>query len=331
MDKFIPSYIEFIKANPCEQQHRFYIENSGQNSYGIVEDTDVVILRNAQTILDMCAEMNRASKIILHSLWIPMACRYLLKNTLLLKKSFWVMWGAEYYYPEKKSDEIKFLIQQMGHCITYIDGDYQYVKKHYGATGRLHDCLLYSSNTFSGECSIPSDNNHINIQVGNSADPSNAHLEVFDLLKNNIDTNTNVFVPLSYGDNQYAARVVDYGRSRLGDRFFPLTEFVPYDVYKEHLASIDIAIFNHDRQQAMGNIVQFLGLGKKVILRKNLSHRTHLENQGLVIGDFDNDMTVNRLSVSDAQKNNKIISTLYSSEQLLRDWNNIFEFDLQAA
>ena len=36
--------------------------------------------------------------------------------------------------------------------------------------------------------------------------------------------------------------------------------------YQEFLKSIDIAIFNHERQQAFGNIITLLGYGKKVFL-----------------------------------------------------------------
>lgn len=41
---------------------------------------------------------------------------------------------------------------------------------------------------------------------------------------------------------------------------------MPFEEYLGLLAKIDIAILNHKRQQAMGNITTLLGLGKKYIL-----------------------------------------------------------------
>ena len=41
---------------------------------------------------------------------------------------------------------------------------------------------------------------------------------------------------------------------------------MPFEKYLEFLSEIDIAIFAHKRQQAFGNIISLLGMGKKVYL-----------------------------------------------------------------
>ena len=41
---------------------------------------------------------------------------------------------------------------------------------------------------------------------------------------------------------------------------------MPFNQYLEFLGKIDIAIFNHRRQQGFGNAITLLGLGKKVYL-----------------------------------------------------------------
>ena len=43
---------------------------------------------------------------------------------------------------------------------------------------------------------------------------------------------------------------------------------MPYSSYISFLGSIDIGIFNNNRQQGMGNITNLLYLGKKVYLSK---------------------------------------------------------------
>ena len=42
---------------------------------------------------------------------------------------------------------------------------------------------------------------------------------------------------------------------------------LPLSDYLKILGKIDIAIFNHERQQAVGNITSLLGLGKKVYIK----------------------------------------------------------------
>jgi len=43
------------------------------------------------------------------------------------------------------------------------------------------------------------------------------------------------------------------------EKFKPLVDFIPFDEYLNLLAKVDIAIFNHKRQQTMGNITTLLG------------------------------------------------------------------------
>ncbi|WP_083234102.1 TDP-N-acetylfucosamine:lipid II N-acetylfucosaminyltransferase [Candidatus Marithrix sp. Canyon 246] len=75
-----------------------------------------------------------------------------------------------------------------------------------------------------------------------------------------------MFVPLSYGDPKgvYIKEVISTGTKIFGDKFIPMTEFMDFDKYLNFLGSINITIFNHNRQQAMGNTITLLGFGKKV-------------------------------------------------------------------
>lgn len=50
-------------------------------------------------------------------------------------------------------------------------------------------------------------------------------------------------------------KVIIKGKELFGEKFIPLTEFMTFEKYLEFLGSIDIAIFAHKRQQAMGNTI----------------------------------------------------------------------------
>lgn len=135
--------------------------------------------------------------------------------------------------------------------------------------GECHECFMYTSNLYK-EYDVPhKQHSGINILVGNSADPSNNHLEVFDKLEAFKDRDIKIYAPLTYGNQDYAKSIIEEAKQRFGDKFEALTEHMPFNQYIEFLGKIDIAIFNHKRQQAMGNTITLLGLGKKVFMRQD--------------------------------------------------------------
>src|SRR5690606_7080247 len=85
----------------------------------------------------------------------------------------------------------------------------------------------------------------------------------------------NLYVPLSYGSEDYKNRIIKKGKELFGSRFKPLEDFIPYQEYITFLKNIDILILNHRRQQGMGNTIQALGMGKKVFLN-SITPQYHL-------------------------------------------------------
>ena len=110
----------------------------------------------------------------------------------------------------------------------------------------------------------------ITILIGNSADPSNKQLEIFEKLLKFKNENIEIITPLSYGNTEWAKYVVQKGKELYGDKFKPLLKFLPPEEYAQVLNSVDIAIFNHDRQQALGNILALLYLRKKVYIKNDI-------------------------------------------------------------
>lgn len=107
-----------------------------------------------------------------------------------------------------------------------------------------------------------------NILVGNSATPTCNHLETFELLSGLPLEGRKVVVPLSYGEQAYRHDILRKGSSLLGNRFQPLLDLMPIERYLDTIASCDIAIMSHMRQQSLGNIAIMLYLGAKVYLRE---------------------------------------------------------------
>ena len=119
--------------------------------------------------------------------------------------------------------------------------------------------------------------------IGNSADSLNEHEEIFHKIAVNISGDFEVHTPLAYGSSIYKQRIIKIGLEMFGADFFPMTEFVNREDYIKYLGSMDAIIFNHPIQQAMGNTITALGLGKAVFLREGTSQWELLIGIGITI------------------------------------------------
>jgi dTDP-N-acetylfucosamine:lipid II N-acetylfucosaminyltransferase len=108
------------------------------------------------------------------------------------------------------------------------------------------------------------------VLLGNSATPTNNHLEALDVLRGRLPPGGRAVAPLSYGKahRAYAAAVVEAGRAVLGERFDALTGWLPIDAYNLRVARCGFVFMNHLRQQAVGNISAALYRGATVYMRR---------------------------------------------------------------
>lgn len=140
--------------------------------------------------------------------------------------------------------------------------------------------------------------NKRDILLGNSADPSNNHISIlYKLSKINLE-DRKVIVPLSYAGNEnYKNNVINYGYKLLGDKFVPLIDFMPIKTYNSIVFNCGIVIFNHIRQQAIGNLIVMGYLGAKIFLHKN-SVSAEFLNSNNVNFRIINDINYNELNTS---------------------------------
>ena len=121
------------------------------------------------------------------------------------------------------------------------------------------------------------------IIIGNSATETNCHMEIFEMLKGKDWTNVEICCPLSYGDMEYAKFIINEGKKVFGENFIPITEMMNYEDYIQFLASCDVGIYNHNRQQGLGNISLLNRLGKKVYVRKDGECWNHYSKFGIIL------------------------------------------------
>ena len=168
-----------------------------------------------------------------------------------------------------------------------------------------------------------------NILVGNSGDISNNHLYIFDKLSKLNLKGRKVFVPLSYsGSEDYKNHIIKKGKELLGDNFFPITSFMSREEYNLMLLSCNTLIFNHIRQQGVGNIITLGYLGAKIYLNKKSPVFEFYKNEKITlfeINELTNKSLDYKLTDSEIIKNRKLFLKLYSKLNVQLKVNQLFE------
>jgi dTDP-N-acetylfucosamine:lipid II N-acetylfucosaminyltransferase len=334
-EKFIEPFIDFVEQNFDSSKHQYIIRQS--EKFNIKPRFNVLFVEESLSKLKQfllyAKYLSRTDKIILHGLFDMRLLLILFVQPWLLKKCYWVMWGGDLYYYQNRlrgfrSDLFEVIrasvIRRMRHFITYIKGDYELAHKWYGAKGEYHNCLMYPSNLYRKYVVPPKQGNTVNILVGNSADPTNNHVEVFEKLKPFKDKNIQIVCPLSYGPSEYADQMAQLGNELFGVKFTPLIDFMSFEKYLELLGQIDIGVFAHKRQQSMGNIITLLGLGKKVFMRSDITSWSFFQELEITTYDFQ----AFNLSIIDENirtKNEFLIKDNFSLIALVNQWRDIFE------
>ncbi len=321
LDKFLAPYIDFVDENFGRDNHHYVFITSEKYEYGLTPEHKVEFLYTDDDIfITLLDYMKMAKKIILHGLWRDKVDILLYFNQELLKKCYWVMWGGDFYFPEKQSWFRHKVIENMGYLINGTEGDISYIQNNYNAKGKyIEGVINYPSNIFYDSKIIISSKHRnetsTNILVGNSATPTNNHIEIFSKLEFFKTHNINIIIPLSYGDENYKNKIINLSKNIFKDKTTFLTEFLPYTEYLEILKNIDIAIFGHERQQATANIIQLLGFGKKVFLNKKSTLYDYFNKKDFKIFDFQN-FNIDKLSDEALFKNQNLAKNIFSSKNL---------------
>ncbi|MGP5551137.1 TDP-N-acetylfucosamine:lipid II N-acetylfucosaminyltransferase [Psychrobacter namhaensis] len=339
-DKFIPPYIKFIKNNFEKdfENHKFLM-TGGMAVDALPNYSNIHLITHSQFgklkhHLHLILEINRSDKVIIHNL-------FNFKNVILLffmpwnlKKTYWIMWGADLYTYKLGSHDFKWkfreffrkrVIRNFGYFSTTVPGDFELVKDWYKSKSVFIQNLMYPSHLYRNLMPTQSqDKSEIYIQVGNSADPTNNHHEVLKYISELELNDYKVFCPLSYGSPSHRESVIHYGENLLGEKFIPITDYMEFSEYNKYMSSIDIAIFNHDRQQAMGNMIGLLSLGKKVILKPTTTPYDFFKSLGLKIYSLDDKDVMEPLYKGDKMQNIKIMRDNFSPKKLKSDWERIF-------
>lgn len=341
VDKFTEPFIEFINNNFDTSQHEFLVIGKADDARITSRSNVFRYSKRIRNAVPIIRSLFSSKSIIVHGLFSPhiVAMYYIFPS--LLKKSSWVVWGGDLYYYNTRDNKFKSsiyeyirkkVIKNFSELITLTEGDYNLAKQWYSVRGNYSKGIYINPITIEMiesnkiECNSSSD---INIMIGNSADPSNNHIEVLHLLEKFKDKNINIFAPLSYGNALYAEEVCKIGKRIFGDRFHPILEFYPPERYLEFLSMMDIGIFAHDRQQAIFNITILAYLNRRIFLKPNVSTWDYfVEELGLEFYNYEDincntfeDLFTMALRTSNTDKIKHLFDENYSRSV----WSEIFK------
>lgn len=191
----------------------------------------------------------------------------------------WKRWVARRSWLVRRREQAIFRVaDRYDYCVAQFREEHElFVEKgilrstefHWGSYGSLGDYVDANADISVGE----------DLQLGNSALPTNNHVDAMCFLSGSHQGFGRVIVPLTYGNGAYRDVVLASGRDRLGTRFCPLVDFMPPDEYAVPLRSCGHVVMNHRRQQAVGNILESLWRGAHVYMNDTTVYRA-LKRQG---------------------------------------------------
>jgi len=336
-DKFIKPFIDLILDNNFHNKHIFlYFGGASLEKFPAPKGGDVLVINEKDSkyfkMRMLLKHFFLADRIILHSLFNIHLVKFLFIFPWFLKKCYWFMWGGDLYrfnlrrnkWRDYRNEYLRSaVIKRIGYLVTYIPGDVDLARKWYSAKGRFVECIMYQSNVFTVPLGKLQISGLKTLLVGNSADPFNNHEFIFKKLAKLRLDGWRIIVPLSYGDNSYAGEIIKLGNELFGDKFEPLTDFLSYNNYLRILSNVNIAVFAHDRQQGMGNIITLLGMGKTVYMKQDVSSAYFLRNLGVTLFDVDM-VTLFPLADTERKKNISCIVNYFNSENLIKQLDIIF-------
>lgn len=347
-DKFVDGIINSFDLTSTYCHHDYVIIGDGlTKQFKYIKQSDKIHLVNRSNFISLLNEGNYDA-IIIHGLKQEMIDLLLQIDKKIV--IIWKAWGFDIYTsPHVYASFIRLQLykpltkkairKKASYYLREVHGYLHYLKRlniiHKAISridffsGVLHceyDLMSRLEYFKAGEVYLPyislkentlhTTNNHDNILIGNSNDPSNNHLDAFNYLKFVNIGDRKIYCPLSYGGTDiYREKVIEAGKQYWGDNFIPLIELLPEQEYMKIIDSCEIAIFYHERQQAIGNITHVLRNGCSVYLSPTSINYKELSNIGFKVFDITQDLE-SLLTLNDREKiNNKELCEKTASKQ----------------
>lgn len=208
------------------------------------------------------------------------------------------------------------VISRIDYCKTVLPIEYDLLRKNEFFKARIFFYKFDSNKCFNQK--------HIssgNILLGNSATPTNNHLDILDSLSKIKIKANEIIIPLNYPTNEIKYKTsIKNTLKKQPHKVHILENFMTRDDYNNLLDSCTHAIFGHLRQQAVGNVNISLQKGMKIFLYKDSIVYKQLKKAGYYIYTIDldlNEIELNTLLPEEYAIHNRSLYQTISADQAI--------------
>lgn len=363
-EKFFDGIMSAFNADTYPVEHKYIIIGAKKDLKHVALSSMVEFVLENEFLNYL--QSRTVDAIIIHSLSsLPF---YLIKRIPPRIKVVWIAWGYDIYsmpvpYPfvkiklfhkltkrlvssEKKNNlwekfhrAVSFLkhrkeIEAAIHRVDYFSGvlppEYDLINKNSFFKAKSIDFNYFPLNSDRTKENISQPYcSSYDILVGNSGDPTNNHLDVYNLLRER-GINRKVYSFLSYGGTQkYRDTITDSGHELFGSNFHPITDFLPYSEFESVIQRCGNVIMGHERQQAIGNVNTALWLGCNVFLSDTSVAFNYYKSRGFSVFSIQQDLTKEALDkpLPDSLRvdNRNLILKYFSPEACLEKVKAIYK------
>ena len=362
-DKFIDdTYEVFNSLNRKDLINRYvFISNNINYSFKYLKKvvSDIDIIREEDFLYYL--EEKSINAIMLHGLNLINIIPQIKKHI----KIFWFAWGFDIYsFPSdkpfiplnlyrpltKKNTESSFVNRlrvlhgkivsfckrkKIGKAISRIDyfsgvlpDEYQLMKNNSCFKAKEVVFNYFSTDALSSEDLNQAYCEGNSIQVGNSANPTNNHIDLYEVISKLNLCDTKIYSFLSYsGSQDYIENVKKYGEKLFGNNYIAITDFLPLHEYKNIVRKCNNVVMGHERQQAMGNIYTAIWAGCKVYLFETSITYRCLKHLGFLVFTIEKDLTKQNIQqdLTDKEKlhNRKKMLEYHSEKKHYKNLNKM--------
>ena len=253
-----------------------------------------------------------------------------------LKNNFNDTFISSDYKKNSNYEYRKNAIKKMDTILTNCEGDYTILKENYETNSVRREFIYPNPIDFENLDKIASNNFGVEekynfkgkykqvIQIGNSGDPSNNHIDILYKLKEIKKQDFCIVCPLSYGNYKYIKSLIAFGKELFGERFIPLTDFLSPNVYYKILQEVDIAIMNHRRQQGVGNILVLSYLNKNLFINNSNPFKAELTKLNIPTYDTDDLNRIDLATINNIKNTKEIVKDYYDKNKCIKLWKEVF-------
>lgn len=194
-------------------------------------------------------------------------------------------------------------VDRVDYWATILPNEYEMLKKELRIRAQYMP-FHYSGISRTVKYSRIDPNLSCDILIGNSADPSNNHIDVVDIIRKRGIKNK-LYLPMAYDDDVYRSYVSDYLSKHSIECEIQQDLLSPAD-YRQKLLNCRAAVFGHIRQQAVGNIVICMRSGIKVFLFKDSVAYKFFKSMGSYVFSIEEDLNIEEVEKPLTEDENEV-------------------------